>query len=298
MKWKKFIALGLTAGIIMTNYLSVEATNMENNENKVTKPVAKKIVQTAGHDVLGDFAPDFARYNDDILFGEVWSRNDKLSLHDRKILHEVLGVLMLVAAVFHLIWNRQCFSSLLRGKWTFRRCLSAGINWLLIVNVLIIMATGMMISNHLFKGVFGIYLQRNIMVHQLHVSLPYLLLILLGLHLGLHWSSLWQRFTNWSCWNLQSLKYRIGCYFMMFFLIAGGVYGSFMHQVGDRLRLKHLFITAATQAPFGIFILTLLNIIGMYAVVSFMVQRSTRNSRDKCVDNEFEGEFCSKERGV
>lgn len=46
---------------------------------------AQKIVQTAGRDLLGDFAPDFARYNDDILFGEVWSRNDKLSLHDRSI---------------------------------------------------------------------------------------------------------------------------------------------------------------------------------------------------------------------
>lgn len=46
---------------------------------------AEKIVQTAGRDRLGDFAPDFARYNDDILFGEVWSRNDILSLHDRSI---------------------------------------------------------------------------------------------------------------------------------------------------------------------------------------------------------------------
>ena len=49
------------------------------------KKVPKKIVQTAGRDALGNFAPDFARYNDDILFGEVWSRNDKLSLHDRSL---------------------------------------------------------------------------------------------------------------------------------------------------------------------------------------------------------------------
>ena len=46
---------------------------------------AVKVVQTAGRDRLGDFAPDFARYNDDILFGEVWSKNDVLSLHDRSI---------------------------------------------------------------------------------------------------------------------------------------------------------------------------------------------------------------------
>ena len=45
----------------------------------------QKIVQTAGRDALGDFAPEFAHLNDDILFGEVWSRNDLLSLRDRSL---------------------------------------------------------------------------------------------------------------------------------------------------------------------------------------------------------------------
>lgn len=41
--------------------------------------------QTAGRDSLGDFAPKFAELNDDVLFGEVWSREDKLSLRDRSL---------------------------------------------------------------------------------------------------------------------------------------------------------------------------------------------------------------------
>lgn len=40
---------------------------------------------TAGRDILGTFAPEFAHLNDDILFGEVWERVDKLSLKDRSI---------------------------------------------------------------------------------------------------------------------------------------------------------------------------------------------------------------------
>lgn len=44
-----------------------------------------KIVQTAGHEQLRDFASEFAHLNDDILFGEVWSRTDKLSLRDRSL---------------------------------------------------------------------------------------------------------------------------------------------------------------------------------------------------------------------
>ena len=42
--------------------------------------------QTAGRDGLGDLAPKFAQLNDDVLFGEVWSRVDKLSLRDRAII--------------------------------------------------------------------------------------------------------------------------------------------------------------------------------------------------------------------
>lgn len=36
----------------------------------------KKIVQTAGREALGEFAPEFAHYNDDVLFGENWNNED------------------------------------------------------------------------------------------------------------------------------------------------------------------------------------------------------------------------------
>lgn len=43
------------------------------------------VKQTAGRNSLGEFAPKFAELNDDVLFGEVWSREDKLSLKTRSI---------------------------------------------------------------------------------------------------------------------------------------------------------------------------------------------------------------------
>ena len=36
----------------------------------------KKIVQTAGREALGAFAPEFAHFNDDVLFGENWNNQD------------------------------------------------------------------------------------------------------------------------------------------------------------------------------------------------------------------------------
>jgi 4-carboxymuconolactone decarboxylase len=42
--------------------------------------------QTAGRDNLGKFAPQFAALNDDVLFGQVWSRENELPLHHRSMI--------------------------------------------------------------------------------------------------------------------------------------------------------------------------------------------------------------------
>lgn len=65
--YKKIITLFLIA-LIFPNTL-VLAKNYEGKN-------MKKIVQTAGRNQLGDFAPDFAHYNDDVLFGENWNNQD------------------------------------------------------------------------------------------------------------------------------------------------------------------------------------------------------------------------------
>ena len=44
-----------------------------------------KIVQTAGRNILGEFAPEFAHFNDDILFGENWN-NEDIDLKTRSII--------------------------------------------------------------------------------------------------------------------------------------------------------------------------------------------------------------------
>ena len=50
----------------------------------------KKITQDAGKRSLGEFAPDFAHFNDDILFGENWNNGD-IDLKTRCIVTLVVG---------------------------------------------------------------------------------------------------------------------------------------------------------------------------------------------------------------
>lgn len=68
--------------------------------------MAKK--QTAGRDHLGDLAPKFAQLNDDVLFGEVWSREEHLSPRDRSM--------VTIAALFSAGLYPQLKSHLALGK--------------------------------------------------------------------------------------------------------------------------------------------------------------------------------------
>ena len=80
-QWFWHLVAGILA-VVAISGLGLQTGEVLAMEQK-KEPV--KVVQTAGRDQLGSFAPDFVRYNDDILFGEVWSANDKLSLHDRSL---------------------------------------------------------------------------------------------------------------------------------------------------------------------------------------------------------------------
>ncbi len=64
--------------------------------------------QTAGRDHLGNTAPLFAELNDDVLFGQVWSREDKLSARDRS--------LITISALFAMGAFPQLKSHLIMGK--------------------------------------------------------------------------------------------------------------------------------------------------------------------------------------
>jgi len=54
-------------------------------EKQYKEELLMAVRQTAGREALGEFAPKFAQLNDDVLFGEVWSREEKLSLRDRSL---------------------------------------------------------------------------------------------------------------------------------------------------------------------------------------------------------------------
>lgn len=72
MKWRKLLPLLLATSLTVGSNCAWVA-GMERNDNEMK---TERVVQTAGRNALGEFAPEFAHYNDDVLFGENWNNGD------------------------------------------------------------------------------------------------------------------------------------------------------------------------------------------------------------------------------
>jgi len=184
-----------------------------------------------------------------------------------KIWHEILGVFMLIVLFVHLFFNRRWFTALTKFTWNARQIISGILNILLIADFSVAFVTGMIISNYLFKGWFG---DASMSVYQIHISSSYVLLILFGLHLGLHWQGVWQRIS----YKLNIKGEQILTYMFVFAVIIAGIYGSFVHRVADHIQMIHMFGTPATKLSWTMFLLSLASIPGLYTVIGFAVNKA------------------------
>ena len=176
-----------------------------------------------------------------------------------KVLHEVLGLALFIAAAVPFCWNFRTFGAL--NKFYL------AVDILLLVSMLIVIGTGIITSHYIFNGLFDMSLQRNITIHKLHHSIPFVMMILLGLHLGHNWLGFKQRLSN-----LLDVPPIIGK-IIASVLIGIGLVGAYMDQLFDRLLMKHIFGTAATQLPLGIYFVLMIGMIALFTAIGFFVDR-------------------------
>ena len=189
-----------------------------------------------------------------------------------KILHEIFGVIFIVLIIFHVAINFRRVL-LLTKNLTPRKLFAMEVNVALIMIAALILATGVCMSNYLFPDAANQILRRNMTIHQLHVSAPYVMMILIGMHLGLHWREFWQRFLNLV--GLEEFYQRRKIIFKAAagILAAIGFAGFFLNRLAARIAMKHIFATPATDLPAAIFILLMIGGVAFFAAVTFFVDR-------------------------
>lgn len=182
-------------------------------------------------------------------------------------LHEYLAIVLLVAVVYHVVRNRWWFGSLFRGRWTVERGFSSLVTLVTIVGMVVVMVTGLFISSYATPGWFGRDLQRNMLVHLLHVSLPYVLLAIAGLHNGVHGSQIVARVKS----SFGAKTWLVGwpIRIVIGLLALVGIYGAWANRLVDRIQLKHIFATEAMKLPEPVTVLLLVGIVALFAWIGY-----------------------------
>ena len=88
------ISLALLITAMTVGAQGTRCKEQTSTKKSVINMEKKTIKQDAGRKQLGNFAPKFAELNDDVLFGQVWNRQDELSLRDRSLITVVTLVSM------------------------------------------------------------------------------------------------------------------------------------------------------------------------------------------------------------
>ncbi len=186
----------------------------------------------------------------------------ELSFHHLpKVLHEILGMAMALAIVVHVAINFRRFKSLFK-KMTPRKIFIVTIDFALAIGAVIILFAGVCMSNYLFTDVVSFELRRDMTIHQLHVAIPYMLMILIGAHVGFHAQELRQRFFKVKIFNVAIVA-----------LSIIGAFGLFFNRVHDRILMKHIFATPATDLVAPLFMLLIIGGVIFFALITFFVDR-------------------------
>ena len=108
------------------------------------------------------------------------------------VIHEIIGIALIILVVIHLILNKNYLKSINNGKYNSRR------KALLIVNIVFFISFGLtclfgILSSHYILPFLNI---ENLTIISYHKILAYITLILLGIHLGFNLDKMFKKIGN------------------------------------------------------------------------------------------------------
>ncbi|MBP2655469.1 MAG: hypothetical protein H6Q73_3038 [Firmicutes bacterium] len=181
--------------------------------------------------------------------------------------HEIGGVVLALLFIFHNVLNRRWYVGFFKGRQSLRRVLTTLVNLLLVIAMFTVFVTGVLISVTVFAPL-GIR-SGGILVHDLHQGSAYASLILVAIHLGLHWEMLLGKFISWLHIDGASLSWVIMSRIVSIVVMAYGVYASFTNHIGANLLMQHIFAGWGVEPSLWGFLLDYFAIISCYVGVTY-----------------------------
>ena len=176
------------------------------------------------------------------------------------MVHEVVGVVVLLLFIVHNFLNRRWYKAILKGTLSVRRILQIGINLLFLVTMVLMMVSAVLISSDIFPF---IPINNDMTLRQIHVQTAYWGFIIMAVHIGFSWGMIINSMRRMTGITGTNRIRTIGMRILAVLIVVYGVHSSFEGEMGSKLFIYNPFGWFNDHSTFR-FLIDHLSIMGIY----------------------------------
>lgn len=194
-----------------------------------------------------------------------------------EVLHEWLGVGILVLFILHHALNFQWIKNLFRGKYTLSRFIKTTVNVLILLIIIGLAYSGIILSRHVFADL-NIHASRT-NARSIHMFCSYWGFAIMSLHFGFHWDmflGIIKKFTK-----KESVLRTVILRLLAAGIASYGIYAFQKREIGSYLMMKIQFAFFDMEESLFSFMTDYLAVLGLFAVVGYYVMFALKTINKK-----------------
>ena len=196
------------------------------------------------------------------------------------IVHEILGVALFVLWAIHIFLNRRWYGAIFKGKYNPNRVMQTFINCCILICTILLMISGIILSNHLFTF---LNIQSGLGFARIaHLLASHWYYLFMSLHIGLHVGMITNRIKQKKIVGNDSSKEEsqpqfkvrnIISHILLFLACAYGLYAFIARGVWKYLILKQQFFFFDLERGYILFAMDYISIIILFATISHFIAK-------------------------
>lgn len=196
------------------------------------------------------------------------------------IVHEILGVALFVLWAIHIFLNRRWYGAIFKGKYNPYRVMQTFINCCILICTILLMISGIILSNHLFTF---LNIQSGLGFARIaHLLASHWYYLFMSLHIGLHVGMITNRIKQKKIVGNDSSKEesqpqfkvrKIISHILLFLACAYGLYAFIARGVWKYLILKQQFFFFDLERGYILFAMDYISIIILFATISHFIAK-------------------------
>lgn len=185
-------------------------------------------------------------------------------LYTGQLIHEIIGIVLLILFLTHNILNINFYKNLFKGKYTITRIITSFVDITFLICMLFTIILGIPISQKVFSF---LKINGNMIINKLHIIFGYWSLIILSIHLGLHFKMIFTKMINKAKTNKML---RVILYIIQIIIVIYSI-----KAIIDTNLCDYLIGKASFSIPSNIFLSLFnnLSIVFAISIIVFQIQK-------------------------